>query len=117
MPSRQEMCYVIVYDVVENSPCTKLANILLDYGIRVQKSVFEADLTREDVEEILQKVSKYIEAGDSLRIYPALQELCFGSSEGRAKDGTRCTLPTDCLKSVSANLQKCQKGGRLAFLR
>ena len=96
MPSRQVMRYVIAYDVVKDSSRTKLANILLDYGIRVQKSVFEADLTREDVKEILQKVSKYIEAEDSLCLYP----LCKSCSSAVQAVGTRMELSVSSLRIV-----------------
>ena len=39
------MRYIIAYDVTEDSSRTKLADLLLDHGVRIQKSVFEADLS------------------------------------------------------------------------
>jgi CRISPR-associated protein Cas2 len=66
--------YVIAYDVADDGKRQKLANLLLDYGDRVQKSVFEADLTRSEMKEILEKASKYLAAEDSLRLYPLCQE-------------------------------------------
>jgi len=70
--------YVIAYDVESDANRTRLAGLLLDYGDRVQKSVYEADLSREDVKEILKKAANYIDVGDSLRMYP----LCGGCLGG-----------------------------------
>lgn len=77
------MRYVIAYDVSEDKSRTRLAEVLLDYGERVQKSVFEADLKREEVQEILKRVSKLIASGDSLRFYP----VCENCSRGIVVEG------------------------------
>ena len=61
---------VIAYDVTDNSHRTKLAQLLLGYGDRVQKSVFEARLSASEVREVLKAAAKHIDKGDSLRIYP-----------------------------------------------
>jgi CRISPR-associated protein Cas2 len=65
--------YVIAYDVTDDSRRTRLASLLLDYGDRVQKSVFEADLNATEMQEMIEQAAKYIAAGDSLRIYPLCQ--------------------------------------------
>ena len=65
--------YVIAYDVTDDRKRTKLAKFLLDYGDRMQKSVFEADLEPDEVKEILKKVANWIDKEDSLRIYPVCQ--------------------------------------------
>ena len=70
MPSRNRMRYVIAYDVTDDGKRTKLANLLLGYGERVQKSVFEADLEPAEVQEILRLAANYISGTDSLRMYP-----------------------------------------------
>jgi CRISPR-associated protein Cas2 len=64
------MRYVIAYDISDDRPRVRLANYLLDYGDRVQGSVFEADLSTEDVQEILAYAEKLLSAGDSLLLYP-----------------------------------------------
>ena len=81
------MRYVIAYDVTKNKQRTQLSDLLLGYGERVQKSVFEADLKKEDVQEILQRASKLIEPGDSVRLYP----MCETCSRGIVTQG-RATL-------------------------
>jgi CRISPR-associated protein Cas2 len=62
--------YILSYDVTDDGKRTKLANLLLDYGERVQKSVFEADLNATEVKEIMAKAANYLASGDSLRLYP-----------------------------------------------
>ncbi len=69
--------HIIAYDITEDSPRTKLAKFLLDFGDRVQHSVFEADLEPEDVERILARAETLIEPTDSVRIYP----LCADCAE------------------------------------
>jgi len=75
------MRYVISYDIEDDAKRTRLANILLDYGDRVQKSVFEADLTPGALEELLAKATRELEDEDNLRVYP----LC-GSCEQRIQN-------------------------------
>lgn len=72
------MRYVIAYDVVDDRKRTRLAEILLDYGERVQKSVFEADLKRSEMQEIVQRVSHLIAQEDSLRFYPMCETCAKG---------------------------------------
>ena len=82
------MRYVIAYDVTEDAKRTRLSNRLLDYGVRTQKSVFEADLTREEAQEVLAMASNYIETGDSLRMYP----MCKTCAQGCLKLGRADTV-------------------------
>ena len=77
--------YVIAYDVADDGKRTRLAALLLDLGDRVQKSVFEADLDPAEVEEILEKSSKYLSSQDSLRLYP----LCASCRTGVKTRGHR----------------------------
>lgn len=48
--------YLITYDIPDTKPRTKLANILEDYGKRVQYSVFEAWLKPAHLEELYHKI-------------------------------------------------------------
>jgi len=70
MPRSSRTHYIIAYDVTDDANRTRLSKLLLDYGERVQKSVFEADLDPEDVKEILKRAVNYLAQGDSLRFYP-----------------------------------------------
>ncbi len=73
------MRHLIAYDISDDSRRIRLARLLLDYGPRVQKSVFEAELSGTALKELIQTAAKYVdeEDGDSLRFYP----LCANCSE------------------------------------
>jgi len=78
--------HIIAYDITEDSPRTKLAKFLLDFGDRIQHSVFEADLEPEDVERILARAETLIEATDSVRIYPLCAE-CADKARALGREG------------------------------
>lgn len=62
--------YLICYDIEDDIKRGKLHNMLLNYGDRLQYSVFEADLSREDVADIIGRAKKYVGEEDSMRVYP-----------------------------------------------
>lgn len=87
------MRYIIAYDIEEDAPRTKLANLLLDYGDRIQKSVFEADLSAQDLQDLLRHASQYVDDADSLRVYP----LCNACAKGVHNMGREpAPLSPDC---------------------
>ncbi len=64
------MFLVIAYDIANDKRRNRIAKILLDYGERVQYSVFEADITQELLNEILIRLKAVINTEeDSIRIY------------------------------------------------
>ncbi|MBW4422270.1 MAG: CRISPR-associated endonuclease Cas2 [Myxacorys californica WJT36-NPBG1] len=65
------LLYVVAYDIPCQKRRTKVANVLSAYGQRVQYSVFECVLSRQQFRELrarLQHVVKLPE--DSVRMYP-----------------------------------------------
>jgi len=65
------MHYIISYDIPDDRRRTKLANVLLDFGERVQYSVFEAALDGKLFDNLLRRINNEInEQEDSVRIYP-----------------------------------------------
>ena len=64
------MLIIVSYDIVSDRTRTKLAHKLKDYGPRVQKSVFEADVSTEELKK-LNALLKGTELGeeDSIRLY------------------------------------------------
>lgn len=48
----RNMLYVVAYDVCCPKRLRKVANVCEDYGIRVEKSVFECDVRPEDFESL-----------------------------------------------------------------
>ena len=92
MPSPSLTHYIIAYDVTDDAHRTRLSKLLLDYGERVQKSVFEADLEAEDVKEILKRAANYLAQGDSLRFYPQCKT-CRGRVQSLGRP-TNVAVPT-----------------------
>lgn len=65
------MFYSICYDISEDRRRTKISKILKDYGERVQYSVFEANLEPDQLERLMNRAAKVLNAEeDSLRLYP-----------------------------------------------
>lgn len=46
------MNYIITYDIASNKIRKKIAEILSEYGIRIQYSVFECKLTNREKDEL-----------------------------------------------------------------
>jgi len=68
--------YLITYDIPSNKRRTKLANLLLDYGERVQESVFEIWLEPTHLRDLEKRLKKLIRPEeDNIRIYH-LCEMC-----------------------------------------
>lgn len=70
------MKYLVAYDVQDDARRGKLAQLLLDYGDRVQYSVFEAELSAAELEVVLRRAGRLIRAADSLRFYPLCAACC-----------------------------------------
>ena len=70
--SREEKFYtiIIIYDITDNKRRNRMAKFLEGYGVRVQKSAFEARLTKVSYSEMLKRAEKIIDdETDSLRTY------------------------------------------------
>ncbi len=64
------MLYVISYDIPDNKRRLKVAKVLLDFGRRVQYSVFEAHLDTSSLKNLKDRLRKVIlESEDSIRFY------------------------------------------------
>ncbi len=65
------MKYVVCYDVASQSRRSRLAKVLLDYGVRIQLSVFEADLPCSELlgQMVERAVATVSEEEDTLRLY------------------------------------------------
>ena len=66
---------VICYDSPDDSRRLKIANILDDFGDRVQKSVFVAILDREKIARLVKRLNYIIDKEeDDIRIYSLCSE-------------------------------------------
>jgi len=64
------MFVIICYDIGNDRNRGKVSKFLLDYGRRVQKSVFEADLDEGRLLKIQAEITKLIDpTSDSVRYY------------------------------------------------
>lgn len=69
------MRYVISYDISNNAIRRRIDKVLQDYGQRVQKSVFECNLTSPRIESLItlleaERRRRGTAPTDSIRIYP-----------------------------------------------
>ncbi|MFR6047827.1 MAG: CRISPR-associated endonuclease Cas2 [Lachnospira eligens] len=82
-------CYVlIIYDIENDKRRAALAKYLQMYGIRVQKSAFEAMIKKNDYNSIIKGIKKYCKDNDSIRIYKlnALSEVTVYGNDIRMQD-------------------------------
>jgi len=69
------MLYLVSYDVVDDGQRRRIQNCLKDYGRRVQYSVYECELSEDEVPELWGKLAREVDATqDSVRRY----RLCGG---------------------------------------
>lgn len=81
---------VVAYDIPDSKRRNQVANILLDYGNRVQYSVFEVWLTGRTHRELHQRLGQVIDGtADSVRLY----RLCADCRGGIRMLGTGQKTP------------------------
>ena len=69
------MLTVVSYDIVDDRRRTRVAQVLKDFGVRVQYSVFECHLDLSQLAALDRRVRGAIdEAKDSVRMYRVCQE-------------------------------------------
>jgi CRISPR-associated protein Cas2 len=72
------MFVVVSYDIPDNKRRSRVAKVLEGYGYRVQKSVFECELSPELYERMKKRLEKRIKPDqDSIRYYYLCQN-CLG---------------------------------------
>jgi len=59
--SSEKMYLVITYDLTNNKARTKIVNILESYWFRVQKSVFEVEVTKNQFETLKKSIIYWLE--------------------------------------------------------
>ena len=81
--------YLVTYDVAKNKRRKKLSDLLLEYGVRIQYSVFECDLSEKDLRNLEKKAGEIIDTScDSVLFYP----LCRNCVTKRVRVGTTYSL-------------------------
>lgn len=90
MPDRQwtELQYVICYDISDDTRRQRMATALLDYGHRIQESVFVANLEGELLDRMKQRVEKIMDTeADAVHIF-AICAGCAKKAERLGISGT-----------------------------
>ena len=80
----QKYVVLIIYDIVSNKQRVKMAKLLSSYGTRVQKSAFEARLSKKQYNKLLKDIQRMLKQDDNVRIYrmTGYEEIrTFGSKE------------------------------------
>ena len=86
------MFFIVSYDIVDNKMRTKLSKKLCNYGQRVQYSVFECSLDKNQYKEMLKETLQFVDLEkDSLRIYKLCRDCrkkiaSYGKKQGIADD-------------------------------
>ena len=80
-----ELIFVFCYDVASEKVRRRIAALLEDKGVRVQKSVFEVRMSQERAETLLNRLALERHDGDSVRMY-CLDEQ--GRARSRAAGGS-----------------------------
>ena len=71
------MFYIVSYDIPDDRKRNRVAKVMLDFGTRVQYSVFECNMDNSNLEKMTKRLKKVVSDEDSIRIY-ALCAKCKG---------------------------------------
>ena len=63
------MFVVVCYDIPDDRRRSKVSNILKGFGTRVQRSVFECDITHPQFGKLRERLTKIVNEEDGLRYY------------------------------------------------
>ncbi len=80
---------LIIYDIIDNKRRLKLAKFLSGYGFRVQKSSFEAKLSKTKYDKMMSQIGNYADEMDSIRVYKIVgkgQVTVIGKDEDDGND-------------------------------
>ena len=68
------MLYMVCYDISDDKTRNQMSERLLDFGVRIQESVFECVLDEEAQEQMMERLDKVPPAKtDKVRIYRMCQ--------------------------------------------
>lgn len=67
--SSKKYTVLVIYDIVDNKKRLKLSKYLSKFGIRVQKSSFEARLASKVYEKMMRGLRLLLDEDDNVRVY------------------------------------------------
>lgn len=75
------MNMIVAYDIADEKRLLRVAKTMLDYGVRVQKSIFEVSVTQSAFGEMNERIRNIIDwEADGVKYFP-LCERCAGTVE------------------------------------
>lgn len=84
------MAMIVAYDIAHPRRLNRVAKIMKDYGIRVQKSVFEVDVNPRLFTEMRARIEVELDfTEDGVKYFPlckACRELFFAAGVGAAQE-------------------------------
>ena len=83
--------WLIIYDICHPLRLRRVEKVVSRYGVRVQKSVFEADTSASVIEVMENELKRIIKENDSIGIFP----LCEQDWQKAEKHGE--IVPNNCL--------------------
>lgn len=83
--------WLVIYDIRESKRLTKIAKIMEQYAIRVQKSVFEMEADDRILKELRERVKSVMEAEDFVVYF----KICESDWQKRMKFGVGARLDTE----------------------
>lgn len=66
--------WLVIYDIADGRRLVKAAKIIEDYGVRVQKSVFEVDASDKTLSELRARIQKVIDPDKDFVVYFSICE-------------------------------------------
>ena len=69
--------FLVIYDISTPKRLQKVAKIMQDYGVRVQKSVFEIVVSEHSLTQMKQRIYGIIDTEkDGVKIFPLCERCC-----------------------------------------
>lgn len=82
---------LVIYDIIDNNKRVRFSKFLESYGVRIQKSAFEAYIPQKLYEKLIKEIPKRISNEDNVRVYKVHENneiLQFGVVIDYEKDDT-----------------------------
>lgn len=92
------MLRIIAYDIASNRRLRKVAMICLDYGVRIEKSVFECRIDNERLDELVRRLKEAVNRNEDHFVVYSVCQTCedkvidYGHAEHANLDETVLVL-------------------------
>jgi CRISPR-associated protein Cas2 len=66
--------WLVIYDIADSKRLARTAKIIANYGVRVQKSVFEVDASNRTISEMRSRIQQVIDMDEDYIVYFSICE-------------------------------------------